>query len=86
MDAREDRLIDIREPFEWSEKGAVSQLERQPLSSFDSESLNPQERTVLVCQKGIRSKRMAQKLRREGFSKVFSLIGGVKDFYPRDYR
>ncbi len=47
-------------------------------SDFLLNEINADEKTILICQKGIRSKRYADELRSQGFKKVYSLRGGIE--------
>jgi len=75
---RAPRMIDVREPHEWSiaripgaELIPLAQLERAA-SSFD-----PGAELLIYCHSGVRSLWAAQLLRRSGFTRVLNLTGGI---------
>ena len=74
-------LVDIREKHELSPKNSLQnyRLVSLPLSEFtDWKSLiKPDHKYLFICEKGIRSKRFVQKLRREDINNCFSLFGGL---------
>lgn len=71
--------IDIREPWEGP---TPVHLRSVPMDSVRSE-LTPEMRVILVCQRGQRSSALARELRAEGYSQVYSLLGGVAAVGPR---
>lgn len=72
------QLIDIRESLEIESDPYHAACLHMPLSSFNLSDLNPDVAYALFCQKGQRSAHLVQILRDQGFSKVFSVIGGIE--------
>jgi sulfur dioxygenase len=74
------RLIDVRQPQEWSgELGHIEGAELIPLSALLDQlsSLNKSDAIVLVCRSGGRSAQAAQQLESAGFARVANLSGGM---------
>jgi len=73
------RLIDIRESEERLIRPISVQrnVEHKPLSTWNSHGLEKHQCYVLLCAKGRRSKRLARKLRLEGYTQIYSLKDGV---------
>ena len=68
------QCIDIRETDELPRlPGRVISM---PLSQFDPAKLDRNSPTLLVCQKGLRSRKKVSELRKMGYDQVFSLLGG----------
>jgi len=73
------RLIDVREPGEY-DLCHINGAELIPMSQFPEkapETLGDHETVVLYCHHGTRSMRALQYLHYQGYSKVFSLEGGI---------
>lgn len=76
------QLIDVREPDE-VDKAYLEGFEVLPLSQFAQWSpqiqtrFNPQLETLVICHHGMRSAQMCQWLRREGFTNVKNIVGGI---------
>ena len=78
--ARRDALdlIDVREPYEW-EIARIPGARLVPLGTL-ADTIDTLDRTrdiVLHCHKGIRSARAAEQLQAAGFTRVWSLAGGI---------
>ena len=72
--------VDIREDDEVRNDLDLGQLEwrHAPMSRFNSKlALFPSERSLLVCSTGVRSGKLAFRLRESGMQNVFSLGGGA---------
>lgn len=68
--------VDIRELHE--SRPSLPDALRMPLSSLDRDALRKPGRTiVLVCEKGLRSKKLASELRAKGWDHIESLRGGL---------
>lgn len=74
---REWTLIDVRDADEVEEEPMPFDHLFSPSGAFDR-SLLTQGRPLLVCASGIRALILADDLRREGFTDVWSLTGGYK--------
>ena len=72
-------IVDIREPAESAASPLVAHRARRvPMGELLSTSLDPAERLLLVCSRGVRSHAAAEALRARGIGKVFSLRGGTE--------
>lgn len=71
-------VIDVREPWEFALCQIVGS-ELVPLESLPDHlaELDPEALTVMVCHHGVRSHHAAEYLRRNGFSRVLNLAGGI---------
>ncbi len=73
------RLIDVREPWEFS-TARIEGSQPMPMGDVPSrahQELDPDERLVLVCHHGQRSLNVAVWLRNQGFENAQSLRGGI---------
>jgi adenylyltransferase/sulfurtransferase len=72
-------LIDVREDNE-RHFHPLPEAESRPLSSFDIGAFHhPRETSLLmICAKGFRSAKVAERLRKAGWMNVFSLAGGIE--------
>ena len=73
-------LIDIREPWERAMDDPAGRIEwHLPLSAFlqGATSLPREGRYLIVCAHGVRSLALAGHLRTQGFTAVYSLVGGL---------
>lgn len=75
-------MIDIRETSECRTEVLAENLQvrRIPLSHFDPhrDLSHPTCKTLLICQHGLRSLRLAQRLSEQGFTEVYSLADGLQ--------
>jgi rhodanese-related sulfurtransferase len=77
-------LVDVREQQEW-DKGHIADAVHLPLSELQKNpaQFKPPEngqKTVLYCQKGMRSLKAAEILTNAGFSDLYSLKGGFESW------
>jgi len=80
-------LIDVREPFEYRGKiikGAVN-IPSSGNLEFASDTLDRKLALFLYCTTGYRSDRMAASMAGRGFSKVYSLDGGIIEWKKEGY-
>jgi adenylyltransferase/sulfurtransferase len=72
------RLIDVREPYEWS-IARIESAELVPLGTLAGrlEDLNRDQSIVTYCHHGLRSLQALELLRAAGFADVRSLAGGI---------
>ncbi len=76
------QLIDVREPQELA-IAKIDGFEMLPLSQLEQwESeiktrFNPDALTLVLCHHGVRSARMCQWLRNQGFTNVKNITGGI---------
>ena len=74
------RLIDVREPWEFSTASIAGSL-AMPMGDVPArahQELDPEERLVIVCHHGMRSMNVAVWLRNQGFEQAQSLRGGIE--------
>jgi rhodanese-related sulfurtransferase len=81
-------LLDIREPEERVQTGAISgsvhaprgmlEFYADPTSPYHRAEFDPMHRTILYCASGGRSALAADTLRRLGYANVAHLDGGIK--------
>ncbi len=76
---RPPRVIDIREPHEWS-IARIEGAETRAMSTIDSwwQALDPAEEVVFVCHHGVRSAAVCRALENVGFKAVVNLRGGIE--------
>ena len=81
-------LVDLREPAERTEQGAIGgsvqaprgmlEFYADPASAYHRAEFDPARRTILYCASGGRSALAAQTLQQLGYNRVAHLEGGVK--------
>jgi len=81
-------LIDTREESEWNEKridGAI--YLGKGIIEREIELTVPNQKTqiVLYCAGGFRSALSAENLQRMGYSNVYSMIGGIKEWEEKGF-
>ena len=71
-------LLDVREPYEW-DICRIDGARLMPLSSFKANQTGIDLDTpiVLYCYKGVRSMSALKELKKEGFSNLRNLEGGI---------
>lgn len=71
-------LIDVREPME-HRIARIEGAQLKPLSEAQTwlAELDPTKAYVFVCHSGIRSMNVANHLKRQGFQRVYNLLGGI---------
>ncbi|PYS81619.1 MAG: rhodanese [Acidobacteria bacterium] len=71
-------LIDVREPEEY-ELARLEGARLLPLSLFNewAPSLDREQETVFMCHHGVRSAQVCAFLARQGFTKIYNLVGGI---------
>jgi rhodanese-related sulfurtransferase len=79
--ARDFRLIDVRQSFEWK-LGAIDGSVLVPLKRLpaEAETWTSGEEILLLCEEGVRSATAASYLRRRGFTRASSVEGGVGEW------
>lgn len=73
-------LVDVREPREVSEEPIAQSPSRHiPLATLlaDSAAFNPEQKYLLICARGARSRAAAEHLREQGYRHAYSLRGGL---------
>jgi len=77
------QLIDVRTPKEYSEghlKGAVNINFHDDDFIVQMSKLDKDKEIYIYCRSGSRSGRAASKLKEQGFTKIFDLQGGIKNW------
>jgi len=71
-------LVDVREAHEW-QVARIPGAHHAPLSRLDAglPGLDPARELVLYCSAGVRSQQAGRRLRAAGFTRVWSLAGGL---------
>lgn len=71
-------LLDIREGWEYA-TAHIKDSKHIPMNELPSRAseLNPDEHIVVICHAGVRSARVTEWLRQQGFEKVQSMRGGI---------
>ena len=72
-------LLDVREPWEL-EKAQIDGAKNIPMGDVPTrahQELDPDEHIVVVCHHGVRSLRVTNWLRQQGFEKAQSMRGGI---------
>jgi len=79
-------VLDVRQPGEWR-GGHIVEALHIPLGELGARVAEiPRDREVLtICRSGNRSKSAAESLGREGFERVASVAGGMRDWESRGY-
>ena len=72
------QFIDVRTPGEYKANHRP-QFKNIPLSSLLSkiDKLDKDKDIVVICQSGMRSAKAAKMLKKQGFQKVYNIIGGI---------
>jgi rhodanese-related sulfurtransferase len=74
------RLIDVREAWEYSVTHVDGSL-HMPMAQVPNRApveLNTGERLIVLCHHGVRSLRVTEWLRKQGFDQAQSLAGGIE--------
>ena len=74
------RVIDVREPNEWSgELGHIIRAELVPLATLPAQAAtwNRDATYIMVCRSGARSGRAATAMLGMGFTDVYNMAGGM---------
>ena len=77
-EARDLRMIDVREPMELAQ-GTIPGAEPMPLSQLGNRlgELEQERDIVFICRSGARSGQVCAHLAQNGFENVYNLRGGV---------
>jgi sulfur-carrier protein adenylyltransferase/sulfurtransferase len=78
-EARNDNflLLDVREPYEFQIAQIGGKLIPQNDVAGRLGELNPQQEILVHCRSGVRSQRIAELLKQNGFQKVSNVAGGI---------
>lgn len=79
-------FVDVREAYEW-ENYHIPNSTLLPLSQLESkiDTLPRDKPIIFVCESGSRSSSARDLLRRAGFTRVSSLVGGLPDWMQLKY-
>jgi rhodanese-related sulfurtransferase len=72
-------ILDVREPWEFA-TARIEGSRHIPMGDVPAranQELDPDEHIVVICHHGVRSLRVANWLRQQGFEKAQSLRGGI---------
>ena len=74
-------LIDVRNPDEW-DTGHIEGARLVPLDQFraDPDAVMSHGVTVFICAKGVRSMQAAKLAERFGYTELYNLEGGTKEW------
>jgi rhodanese-related sulfurtransferase len=81
-------LIDVREDNEWAKDHVTGAIHLgKGIIERDAEELlpNKNDQMVLYCGGGFRSALAADNLQRMGYTSVFSMDGGIRDWRDKGY-
>jgi len=72
-------LLDVREPWEW-EASRLEGAKHIPMGDIPMrahQELDPDDRIIVMCHRGMRSLSVANWLRQQGFERTQSMRGGI---------
>jgi rhodanese-related sulfurtransferase len=81
-------LLDVRTPDEFFILGHIPGAQLLPIYELPGRisALNPQQKTVVICEHGIRSADASHYLAHHGFQHVYNLAAGMAEWNgPRKY-
>ena len=82
-DKKKYRLIDVREEWEYRE-GHIDGAENIPFSTFEwaerEGKISKDKPTIVYCLHGIRSSRILEFLKAEGYKNIYHLDGGFEAY------
>lgn len=72
------QFIDVRTPAEYR-GNKVKQFKNMPLDQLGKKAkeLDPNKETVVICQSGMRSARACSELKKQGFTSLYNVRGGM---------
>ena len=74
-------IIDVRSPQEYSEghlDGAILLSEYEVNKKYKNYLKDKEEKIVVYCSSGVRSKKAQKSLIKKGYKKVYNLLGGIE--------
>ena len=78
MDAKDDFfLLDVREPHEYQICNLGAKLIPMGEVQMRQQELDPEKHIVVHCRSGVRSAKVVDFLRQQGFERVQNLAGGI---------
>jgi rhodanese-related sulfurtransferase len=85
--AKGKQIIDVREPNEYR-NGHIQGARNIPLGQVKSavNGIPKDKETFLICESGFRSSQAARILKKEGFTNLYNVSGGMKRWKGRVVR
>ena len=79
MQAQGDAIIDVREQHEWETGRATgaAHFPKSQITSFKDKYTDKNQSLIIMCQRGIRSKAVADYLFDLGYADIYSIKGGL---------
>ena len=79
MQSQGDAIIDVREQHEWDigHASGVTHLPKSQITTFKEKYTDLNKSLIIMCQRGIRSKTVADYLIDLGYTEVYSIKGGL---------
>jgi rhodanese-related sulfurtransferase len=81
-------VLDVRTPDEYFTLGHIPGARLLPIHELPSQiqALEPERKTVVICEHGVRSANASYFLEQHGFSQVYNLSAGMAEWNgPRAY-
>ncbi len=78
LDNEDLQILDVRQPFEQPKITELNAI-NIPLDQLENRTneLNPNQKTIVFCQHGIRSQAAIEILEENGFNQLYNLTGGI---------
>ncbi|MCD8502563.1 MAG: rhodanese-like domain-containing protein [Bacillaceae bacterium] len=77
LNEKQTQFVDVRTPQEYR-ANHIHKFENIPLNQFDqTNTLNKEHEVVVICQSGMRSNKASKLLRKQGFTHVTNVKGGM---------
>ena len=78
LDSKEAVLLDVREPWEVA-AASVAGAKLIPMGELQrrQQELGPEDHIIVMCHGGVRSLKVTNWLRQQGYEKVQSMRGGI---------
>ena len=79
MQSQGDAIIDVREQHEWEAGHATgaTHLPKSQITTFKDKYANLNKSLIIMCQRGVRSKTVADYLIELGYTDIYSVKGGL---------
>lgn len=79
---KDKQFIDVRTPVEYK-SNAIKEFKNIPLHDLRNKlnSLSKDKEVVVICQSGMRSNKASSLLKKNGFTKVTNVKGGMSTWY-----
>ncbi len=78
LESKEAVLLDVREPWE-VQAASIAGAKLIPMGELQrrQQELDPEEHIIVMCHGGVRSLKVTNWLREQGYAKVQSMRGGI---------